>query len=65
MRFRLESGAGDFYPKRPDRVGGQPDSYASGIMWLKQEAEHSSPTSAEFKIAWNCTYTPLYVFTLP
>jgi hypothetical protein len=33
-----------------------------GIERQGREADHSPPTSAEFKKMWNYTSTPLYVF---
>jgi hypothetical protein len=33
-----------------------------GVKRHESEADHSTPTSAEIKKTWICTYAPLYVF---
>jgi len=32
--------------------------FTSGVMYPGREADHTAPSSAEFKNAWNYTYTP-------
>jgi hypothetical protein len=33
-----------------------------GVKWLRHEADHSPPSSAEVKNAWSYTSTPQYAF---
>jgi hypothetical protein len=35
-----------------------------GVGWLRHEAHHSPPTSAEFENVWIYTSTPSYIFTV-
>jgi hypothetical protein len=57
-------------PYRPDWLWGPPSHLSNeyrgalspGIKRQDHEAEHSLPTSTEFKTTWIYTSTPLYVF---
>jgi hypothetical protein len=39
-----------------------PGALSMGVKWPGGEADHSPPSSAEVKSAWNYTSTPPYVF---
>jgi hypothetical protein len=39
-----------------------PEALSLGVKRLGREADHSPPSSAEVKNAWNYTSTPQYVF---
>jgi hypothetical protein len=40
----------------------EPASISSGLKLQGREADHSTPSSAEFKNVWSYTSTPPYVF---
>jgi hypothetical protein len=39
-----------------------PEALSVGVKWLECEADHSLPTSVDFKKMWVYTSTPPYVF---
>jgi hypothetical protein len=70
-----DRGVGDRVPvgsQRPDRLWVPPsllsNGYGAALSWgVKRpgrEADHSPPTSAEFKKTWIYIYTPPYVFMM-
>jgi hypothetical protein len=49
--------------RRRDRLWGPPNLLSKEVKRLGREADHSPPTSAEFKKTWIYTSTPPYIFT--
>jgi len=37
-------------------------AFSAGVRRPGREADHSPPSSAEIRNAWNCISTPLHVF---
>jgi len=59
-----------FIPRAQTGSGAHPASYPMGTRGLSlgvkrpgRESDHSSPSSAEAKIAWSYTSTPQYAFS--